>query len=118
MPNVMFLDDSEERYTAIRAAHPDWTIDWAKTAAEAIGLIAQNANRPYDTVMLDHDLGCPVISGSHVVAALAAFDSYKESQIVIHSSNPVAARKMKNILGDAGFTVVILVAFPLLVSQK
>lgn len=69
----------------------------AKSACEAL------QQHIFDEVWLDHDLGGNLPTGQVVAETIAALSEDRRPEgVAIHSMNPVGAKKMYNILQDAG----------------
>lgn len=112
MKTALFLDDMDTRYKRILTKYPDVEIDWAQTASIAMGLLSTSIHNPYETIMLDHDLGTDPVTGMHVAAGLCCFQAvYKDTQIILHTSNPVGAKRMKSIFVDCDFTNILIISF-------
>ncbi len=99
---IFILEDSKERHIWFRNKLKDHDIDMVETAAEGVDLIQKNK---YDRIFLDHDLGGDFMADSDVesncgvtVAKALAHSINKDTQTIIHSWNPVGARKMHEIL--------------------
>lgn len=90
----LFVDD-------LRAPWDGWQL--ARTVTEAIRILA---TRPVETVSLDHDIGCRLVSGQEhsseetfegVAWYIAAMD-YRPN-VWFHTSNPQGGRRMADIIG-------------------
>lgn len=102
---ILVLDDSKSRHEQFRKNLPyTWDLWFTYEAEECIDLLD---TQKWDVLFLDHDLGnrvfCPSDenSGYAVACWLEEFPSRKPKVIVIHSANPVGARKMWMALKDA-----------------
>lgn len=96
---VLFLDDNLQRRITAKSFFSDCHIVIVETAEQAIEAIDKHS--PFDVVYLDHDLGGQVFvpsdekSGFSVAQHLAKLNKKKlPTKVVIHSFNPVGAKKM------------------------
>ena len=108
---VLFLDDDPDRHTEFRRTVRDnievvyvWNVQQAKEALDGSA---------FDAAFLDHDLSDfaspdmygysdAELTGQHVARHIALMPEDKIPDITIHSWNPDGAKRMKEILADAG----------------
>jgi len=110
---ILFLDDDPLRAAAYLARPPACldgnVVDVATTAAEAISLL--KANR-YDRLDLDHDLDTRIFvdirhANTGMAVARWIVRHYTDvNEVIIHSWNELAARKMMDLLAAYGYRVV------------
>jgi CheY-like chemotaxis protein len=105
--NVLFVDDSKERYYKISVAlmNTDATLDYAITMDEALKLLATpcigTGKNKYDYIFLDYDLGLGG-SGRGVAEYIARdIEKFEGCTVIIHSSNPAGSNNMLYTLQDA-----------------
>ncbi len=91
----LWLDD-------IRPAPQGW--EWAKTSAQANEILRWGR---VEFLSLDHDLGCPVSSGSDVSRIIEYMANVAPSRLAmlravqLHSANPVGVKNMHEDLKSA-----------------
>lgn len=107
---ILFLDDDAERTKIFLSHHPE-----AICVEHAEDCYKYLLSEPWDEVHLDHDLGGKVYidsaetdTGMEVVRVMtdAAKEHLKETLFIVHSWNPVGAKRMIDSLGDYGYRVV------------
>lgn len=109
--HTLFLDDSEARIAEFKrevsANQPDWLVDTARTAPEAIKFLKTHA---YDWLFLDHDLGGEVFvdsrhpnCGMEVVRYIEKYLPRVKEGIVVHTWNIPAGIEMADRLRRAGY---------------
>lgn len=82
-------------------------VEWVKTAAEAISMLANNPEGYWDAIFLDHDLGGVAYvksgpgTGYEVAVWLERHPEKKPAQIFLHSLNTVGRDNMKAALPEA-----------------
>lgn len=101
---VFVLDDTEDRLGWFRKHLPGVELRWAKTAKQAIEILA---SEPFDLVFLDHDLsfmdaGFPErqFGNGKEVARYLAIKKFA-GRVVIHSKNEDGVKAMAKILPAA-----------------
>lgn len=108
---ILILEDSPERISFFKQKfnkHDAYFFDMADDAIEALRIIN---DKPWDIILLDHDLGGKVFVSSaehntgYTVAKYIADNrnDFEINQIIIHSLNPAAAQNMKNVLPEAQY---------------
>jgi CheY-like chemotaxis protein len=115
---ILILDDDRVRHYCFDEKfaidYPDAKIDHVYTANECIEALKRTDK--YDLVHLDHDLGDfgpysdeKEHTGVDVCRWMAGTDGLTEDKrpdmIIVHSWNATGAKRMIDILRDAGFTV-------------
>ena len=110
---ILFLDDMEIRHEGINKIFPNYKIDHAYTAEEAVFYLS---SRKYDLVYLDHDLNdehygqepshAQEKTGFDVAVFISQMDKDdRPTQVIIHSWNPVGAERMKLQMHGLGMFV-------------
>jgi hypothetical protein len=102
--SVFVLEDSESRMKWFYEQFPK--LVWADTADKAIAILAE---KQFDWVFLDHDLGLLDYTGANIgdvgngqeVAKFLSGQNWVGHNVVIHSWNPACAAKMKDLLKGA-----------------
>lgn len=103
---ILILEDDEERVSAFRRRYPQAVI--VKSATDCIKLLSEE----WDLVYLDHDLGTATFGttkredcGYEIVRHIQEHkpENLKPTEFVVHSSNPVGAKRMIDDLGRAGY---------------
>lgn len=105
-PKIMILDDRQERLDYLSEMYSGCEIYCARNYAQAINLLAAHK---FELVSLDHDLGDFYVAemdenlvertGSEVAEYIKNMPADQiPDEIIIHSSNPVGARRMLSIL--------------------
>lgn len=100
--SVFLLEDSEQRIEWFRKRFPDMV--HTDTAEKAIAILAE---KQFDWVFLDHDLGLLNYAGigkegsGREVARFLSGKSWIGHNVIIHSWNPCGAALMKDILEGA-----------------
>ena len=107
---VLIVEDDETRCQWFRSRLQGRELDVTCDVEQAISWLAE---RSYDLILLDHDLTLEHYfsnerdderTGYAVAAWLAAHaESQPGAQVVIHSLNYEGARRMRDLLTDAGF---------------
>ena len=103
---VFILEDNENRMNLfnriMRMKYPDATVYHAETVAQAADILEKE--QPFDYLFLDHDLGGMEFvdsseeeTGYHVVQFIVK-NGIKYNNAIIHSANPVGARRMADDL--------------------
>jgi len=103
---ILVLDDSKERMVKFSQllSRPGTEIWYAYESQDAIDLLD---TLKFDAVFLDHDLGGGAFEPSNHKSGYAVacyLEEYQERQpefIIIHSLNPIGARKMNLALPEA-----------------
>ncbi len=119
MKKILILEDDHERHEAFRLKFKDEDVLIVETAKEAI---AHLKLEDFDILFLDHDLGGKVYvesgpgTGYEVACFLEENKGLKPKQIIIHSLNPVGAKKMNQAI----ICLEIIMAHPvhILVDHK
>lgn len=104
---ILILDDMKIRHEHIVSKlEGKHMIFDAYTVDEAIDFLDEFS--PFDMVFLDHDLGGKVFfasdekSGYAVAKHIANMeDSIKPKEVIVHSLNPVGAKRMTDVMRDA-----------------
>lgn len=96
---VLILDDESVRLDAYAERYKGHIVHCATNAQEAVDLLG---TWHYDIVQLDHDLGSGCETGERVAQYLASMDAHRPELVVVHSHNPVGAKRMLDVLRDAG----------------
>jgi CheY-like chemotaxis protein len=115
--NILILDDDpnpedpskcgENRIAAFRRKFISHSVEWVKTATEAIAMLAEKPDGYWDALFLDHDLGGESYvpsgpgTGYEVACWLEKHPEKKPGQIFLHSLNPVGRDNMKSALPEA-----------------
>lgn len=116
MPNatlrILLVEDSERRKQVLESWLPaDVRFVWISDAGVAIGTLNKSTGRPYDGIMLDHDLTQRSVgldghrtNGLHVARIVAQrIDS--DVPVFVHSANAGGASAIATVLRGAGFDV-------------
>lgn len=114
---IFLLEDSYSRVILFREifAHPSIYLDQAKTVEEGKKLFQGD----YDLILLDHDLEDAHYSevtegkvpetfdgtGTEFAKWMASYHKPTQGPVVIHSYNPDGAKRMQDILVEAGWYV-------------
>ncbi len=99
--SVLILEDDENRQARFKQTLAGCKISIVETATDAILQLTLN---DWDYLFLDHDLGGQQMvesgpgTGYEVAKWLEENPDHKPANIVIHSFNPVGARKMHRAL--------------------
>ena len=110
---VLFLDDDVGRHHQIDtwSANTDAEIHHVYDAHGAIAAVRAGG---WDLVSLDHDLGGQQMvesgdgTGFEVAVAMSRLPrNLHPARVVCHSWNPVGAERMRAVLADSGFNVVV-----------
>jgi len=99
--DILFVDDSPERYYEISTAlmNTDATLDQARNENEALEYLV---TQEYDYVFLDHDLGENAGSGKGVVEYIAKnIIKFDNCIIIVHSANSVGAKWIIDKISEA-----------------
>lgn len=126
---ILILDDSTERHEAFARVFSQYKLTHCRGYWPFIA--ALQAEPSFDVVMLDHDLGdyaetkdfsiLPGMYGAEsmytgldaAIQLTSAYDSKGarkdelRPRVIIHSHNPPGAERMKAVLMDAGFIVIV-----------
>lgn len=107
--NILIVDDMRHRHDGFKSQifGEDVNMVHAMSGEEAISLMG---NTDFDYVFLDHDMGEHKMDGRDVCVSINKLNLVKDSAIIIHSANSVAAITMKSILRNHS---VIVAPFPL-----
>lgn len=103
---VLFLDDNAERHSKFKVANIGINITYVWTSIDAINALKATC---FDEVYLDHDLGgeksemtLPAYnegSGYDVAVFISEMpEDRRPYKVVIHSYNPVGAKRMEDVL--------------------
>lgn len=106
---ILFLDDDLERHQLFRIHYGDFCqCTYVHSYDEAVAALQNNP--AFAEAWLDHDLSDAAAigkpkpgekTGTHVAEFIASMpDKTKPLKIIIHSFNPVGARRMHRILGQ------------------
>ncbi len=101
---ILFLDDMKVRHDSFRLRFPNENITFVETAKEAIAILEKDLQ--WDVICLDHDLGGRIFVDSedeNTGYQVAKFLSGKKMtcNIIVHSCNPVGAKRMLDLLPNA-----------------
>lgn len=99
---LLILDDDQMRHASFAERLAAHDVDHVDSAAEAIRAMQ---SRPYDVVLLDHDLAPGDGSGSDVVRWMEGAHWHRRPAVLVHSLNPYHAPRMVRALEHAGYTV-------------
>jgi len=123
-PNkVLVLEDDSMRVTSFRTLLSDNIVHFASDVAEFYRLLEENH---YFAIYLDHDLGSEKIEmggvsidndGMYACYCIDALQCSKSTNIIIHSSNVVAAPKMVQRLRDYGYINVYQQSFVQMIKE-
>jgi len=121
-PKVLILDDDPQRHKVFREILPNCLRYHAYTATTAIKHLVESSG-PFDLVCLDHDLGdfgqegeilefgnCEAGTGVEVAQYISLHlerELYPQ-KIIIHSQNPVGAKRMYDTLFPTGIQITVL----------
>ena len=100
---ILILEDNIERIKVFKTHLFNEEKDFCTTAEQAIELLTA---KKYDLVYLDHDLeGKPYEDSNYKntgyqVAKVIPTTINKDTQIIIHSMNPIGAKAMRDVIGD------------------
>jgi CheY-like chemotaxis protein len=109
---ILFLDDDKIRHKAFKRMHIGSVIKSVHTAKECIA--ALEIDEVYDVVSLDHDLGGEIFAASDKNSGLEVARYIRDGldkakypkRVIVHSMNPIGAKRMVQTIQDAGVPVV------------
>lgn len=98
---VLILEDDPRRMKEFRRRLIGTHVVHAETASECIAVLSEDT--AWDVIFLDHDLGgeqmVEGVEGTGYEVALWIYEHMPERPpVVIHSANPVGARRMRELL--------------------
>lgn len=94
--NVLVVEDSFERMKMFREDLKDHNVEFCVDGKTAIERIRNNV---YDIIFLDHDLGEGL--NGYDIAKVIPNSINKDTQVIIHSCNPVGVGNMLSVLSNA-----------------
>lgn len=120
---IFILEDNPDRMIAFKSTLKDHTIIHAVDVKEAKEKF--DKNKPFDSILLDHDLGGEIYvdsdfwnTGYQFVRFLTTYRSedIKNTQIIIHTQNPVGAENMLQLFIQENIQAKVI-PFPILINQ-
>jgi CheY-like chemotaxis protein len=99
---VLIVEDNIDRTRKLRRFFIGCVVDIVDEAQEAIKLLESAS---YDLILLDHDLGNTEMAPSDEFSGFAVAEYIAQnnlnSDVIIHSCNPVGAARMQQVLPSA-----------------
>jgi hypothetical protein len=101
---VLFLDDDPQRVDKYEREFPDHDLVWAKSPYVAAGIARVE---PFDVVSMDYNLEFFGLTGLDAATMLGKdAGASSEARFVVHSMNPLGARRMTAELKEGELDVV------------